>query len=87
MARAGAPWRLSAPEFPPWETVYSKPSGGCFEAMINDLLSILRLAQGKQAQPSCMILDGERCSPSAKADRVLGTMVTSAKRAARCTWR
>lgn len=49
MAGAGAPWRLMAHEFPPWETVYSKPSGGCFEALVNDLLSILRVAQGKQA--------------------------------------
>jgi hypothetical protein len=31
---------------------------GCFEAMVNDLRSVLRVAQGKLGQPSAVILDG-----------------------------
>ena len=62
MARAGAPWRLIPHEFPPWEAVYQQTQrwlqAGCFEAMVNDLRSILRVAQGKQGQPSAVILDG-----------------------------
>ena len=62
MARAGAPWRLIPHEFPPWEAVYQQTQrwlqAGCFEAMVNDLRSILRVAHGKQGQPSAVILDG-----------------------------
>jgi len=62
MARAGAPWRLMPREFPPWEAVYQQTQrwlqAGCFEAMVSDLRSVLRTAQGKQGQPSAVILDG-----------------------------
>ena len=62
MARAGAPWRLLPNDFPPWEAVYQQTQrwlqAGCFEAMVNDLRSILRVAQGKQGQPSAAIFDG-----------------------------
>ncbi|MFD2406248.1 IS5 family transposase [Azorhizophilus paspali] len=62
MARAGAPWRLIPNDFPPWEAVYQQTQrwlqAGCFEAMANDLRSVLRVAQGKQGQPSAVILDG-----------------------------
>jgi transposase len=62
MARAGAPWRLIPHEFPPWEAVYQQTQrwlqAGCFEAMVNDVRSVLRVAQGKQGQPSAVILDG-----------------------------
>ncbi len=62
MARAGAPWRLISHEFPPWEAVYQQTQrwlqAGCFEAMVNDLRSVLRVAQGRQGQSSAVILDG-----------------------------
>lgn len=62
MARAGAPWRLIPHQFPPWAAVYQQIQrwlrAGCFEAMVNDLRSILRVAQGKSGQPSAVILDG-----------------------------
>lgn len=62
MARVGAPWRLMPHEFPPWEVVSKQTQrwlqAGCFEAMVNDLRSVLRAAQGKQGQPSAVILDG-----------------------------
>lgn len=35
----------------------------CFEAMVNDMRSIIRFAQGRQGQPSAVILDG-RTLPS-----------------------
>ena len=62
MARAGAPWRLLPNDFPPWEAVYQQTQrwlqAGCFEAMVNDLRSILRVAHGKQGQPTAAIFDG-----------------------------
>ena len=62
MARAGAPWRLLPNDFPPWEAVYQQTQrwlqAGCFEAMVHDLRSVLRVAQQRQGQPSAVILDG-----------------------------
>jgi len=62
MARAGAPWRLIPQEFPPWEAVYQQTrrwlQAGCFEARVNDLRWVLRVAQGRQGQPSAVILEG-----------------------------
>jgi transposase len=62
MARAGAPWRMLPNDFPPWELVYQQPQrwlqAGCFENMVSDLRSVIRVAQGRQGQPSAVILDG-----------------------------
>lgn len=61
MGRAGAPWCLIAHGFPPWEAAYQQTQrwlqAGCGEAMVNGLHSVLRVAQGKQGQPSAVILD------------------------------
>ncbi|CAB3776443.1 IS5 family transposase ISAzo23 [Paraburkholderia caffeinitolerans] len=60
--RAGAPWRLLPNDFPPWELVYQQTQcriqAGCFEAMVSDLRSVIRVAQGRKGQPSAVILDG-----------------------------
>jgi transposase len=62
IVRAGALWRLLPNDFPPWETVYQQTQrwiqAGCFEAMVNDLRSIIRVAQDRRGQPSAVILDG-----------------------------
>jgi len=62
IARAAAPWRMLPNDFPPWELVYQQTQrwlrAGCFEDMVCDLRSIIRLAQGRQGQPSAVILDG-----------------------------
>ena len=62
IVRAGAPWRMMPNNFPPWELVYQQTQrwlqAGCFENMVCDLRSIIRVAQGRQDQPSAVILDG-----------------------------
>ncbi|RKE34098.1 transposase [Paraburkholderia sp. BL23I1N1] len=62
MARAGAAWRMLPTNFPPWELVYQQTqrwlAAGCFECMVSDLRSIIRVAQGRRGQPSAVILDG-----------------------------
>ncbi len=71
MARAGAPWRLLPNDFPPWEAVYQQTQrwlqAGCFEAMVSDLRSVLSVAQGKQGQPSAIILDGRTLQPTCES--------------------
>jgi len=100
MARAGAPRRLMPHEFPPWEAVYQQTrrwlQAGCFEAMVNDLRSVLRVAQGKQGQPGAVILDGRtlqstcESGPRAGYDgykRKKGSKVHMAVDACRRHWR
>ena len=75
IVRAGAPWRLLPNDFPPWEAVYQQTQrwlhAGCFEAIVNDLRSILRVAQGKATQPSSVIFDARTlqstCESGARA--------------------
>ncbi|MGF6735752.1 transposase [Paraburkholderia youngii] len=75
IVRAGAPWRLLPNNFPPWELVYQQTQrwiqAGCFEAMVSDLRSILRVGQDRRGQPSAVILDGRTlqstCESGARA--------------------
>jgi transposase len=61
IVRAGAPWRLLPGDFPPWHAVYDQSrrwlAAGCFEVMAHDLRTVLRLAEGRAAEPSAAILD------------------------------
>ena len=59
--RTGAHGRRLPHDWPPWATVYQQSQrwmkAGGFEAMVNDLSALLRLAQGRDAQPSAVIFD------------------------------
>lgn len=59
--RAGCPWRMMPNDLPPWEAVYQQArrwmKAGCFEAMAHDLREVLRVAAGKDALPSAIIMD------------------------------
>lgn len=60
--RTGAQWRMMPNDLAPWQTVYQQAQrwigAGVFEEMVHDLRALLRLAKGKQAQPSAAIFDG-----------------------------
>ena len=62
MTRAGAPWRLLANDLPPWHVVYEQTqrwiAAGCFEAIVHDLRTLLRVATERKAQPTAAIFDG-----------------------------
>jgi transposase len=62
IVRAGAPWRMMPNDLPPWHTVYQQTqrwlAAGVFEDVVHDLRRLLRVAQGKEPQPSAAILDG-----------------------------
>ena len=63
MVRAGATWRMLPHDFPRWEAVYQQTQrwikAGCFQAITDDLRLVLRLAQGRTAQPSAAIFDSQ----------------------------
>lgn len=59
--RTGSQWRMMPNDLPPWWVVYQQTQrwqqAGVFEAMVNDLRMLLRLAEGRDAQPSGVIFD------------------------------
>ena len=61
LVRSGAPWRMMPHDFPPWAAVYQQTQrwlrAGCFESMVHDLRVLLRECEGRQGQPSAMVLD------------------------------
>jgi transposase len=67
IVRAGAAWRLMPHDVPPWYTVSQQSQrwlkAGVLEAMVHDLRAVLRLAQGRTAEPSAAIFD-RRTLPS-----------------------
>lgn len=61
MIRSGAAWRMMPHDLPPREAVYQQTQrwfkAGVFEAIVDDLRVLLRLAAGRAKQPSAVILD------------------------------
>jgi len=62
----GAAWpgtrlRVLPHDFPPWETVYQQTqrwfAAGCFEALVADLRTLIRHAQGRVPNPMASIFD------------------------------
>jgi transposase len=68
MVRAGAEWRLMPHDLPPWKAVYDQTQrwlkAGVFETLVQDLRALLRVAQGRRAQPSAAILDSRTLQSS-----------------------
>ena len=74
--RAGAPWRMMPNDLPPWYTVFQQTqrwiSAGVFEDMVHDLRALLRLAKGRQEQPSAAIFDSRTLQSSPESGQRAG---------------
>lgn len=61
IVKTGAPWRWMPNDLPPWAAVYQQTqrwlAAGCFEALVDDLRAMLRLAAGRSAEPTAAIID------------------------------
>lgn len=61
IVKVGGAWRMMPHDLPPWAIVYQQTqrwfAAGVFEAMVHDLRCLLRVAAGRQADPSAAILD------------------------------
>src|SRR5947209_3088982 len=62
IVRSGSPWRYLPKDFPPWEAVYQQTrrwlAAGCCEALVHDRPAVLRFAEGRDPEPTAVILDG-----------------------------
>jgi transposase len=74
MVRAGCSWRMMPHDSPAWGTAVHQQTqrwmkAGCFEAMAHDLREILRIGQGRDANPTAAIIDSRtiQSTPSSGA--------------------
>jgi len=76
IARTGASWRMLPHDFPPWPAVYQQTQrwlkAGVFEAIVEDLRAVLRVAQGRTVQPSAVILDSRTLQSSPESGHRAG---------------
>jgi transposase len=61
IVKVGGAWRMMPHDLPPWAIVYQQTqrwfAAGAFEALVHDLRSLLRVAAGRQPEPTAAILD------------------------------
>src|SRR4028119_58549 len=73
IVKPGAPWRWRPHDLPPWAAVYQQAqrwlNAGCFEALVDDLRAVLRLAAGRAEEPSAAAMDSRtlRSTPESGA--------------------
>ena len=68
LVRSGASWRMMPHDLPPWHAVYEQARrwmrAGTFEAIVHDLRRLLRLAAGREPEPTAAILDSRTLQSS-----------------------
>ena len=76
IVRTGAQWRMMPHDLPPWAAVYQQTQrwlkAGVFEAIVDDLRAVLRLAQGRHEEPSAAIFDSRTLQSSPESGHRAG---------------
>jgi transposase len=76
IVRTGAQWRMMPHDLPPWAAVYQQTQhwlkAGVFEVIVDDLRAILRLAQGRNEEPSAAIFDSRTLQSSPESGHRAG---------------
>jgi transposase len=76
MVRAGSSWRMMPHDLPPWAAVYQQTrrwlKAGVFEAMVDDLRALLRVAVGRNPAPTAAILDSRTLQSSPESGERAG---------------
>ena len=76
MVRAGCAWRLLPHDFPAWEVVYQQTqrwlAAGVFEDVVHDLRVLLRLADGRDWQPTAAIFDSRTLNSTVESGHRAG---------------
>ena len=62
LVRTGSPRRCPPNDLPPWPAVSQQTrrwlAAGCFEAVVDDLRALLRVAAGRDPEPAAVVLGG-----------------------------
>ena len=90
IVRTGAQWRMMPHDLPPWAAVYQQTQrwlrAGVFEAIVDDLRAILRLAVGRNEEPSAAIFDSRTLQSSPESGHRAGYEEPNGAKAAKCIW-
>lgn len=74
VVRTGCQWRALPHEFPPWETVYGYfrklGENGIWEMINHQLRAGIREQDGREAEPSVVIVDSQSVKTTEKKGRV-----------------
>ena len=88
--RYGIAWRAMPNDLPPWFTIYQQSqrwlAAGVFEILAQDLRAVLRLAAGRNEEPTAARIDSRTRRSSPRVGRGPGMTVPSASAAPSCTW-
>jgi transposase len=84
LVRTGASWRMLPHDLPPWAAVYQQTQrwlkAGVFAAIVEDLRVVLRVAQGREGQPSAAIVDSRTLQSSPESGHRAGYAGAKRKR-------
>src|SRR5437588_10149379 len=76
IVRTGAKCRMMPHDLPPWAAVYQQTQrclkAGVFEAIVEDLRTVLRLAEGRNEEPSAAIFDSRTLQSSPESGHRAG---------------
>jgi transposase len=76
VTRGGIAWRMMPNDLPPWHTVYQQAQrwlkAGVFENMVHDLRVLMRLAKGRNEQPTAVIFDSRTLQSSPESGQRAG---------------
>ncbi len=76
IVRGGIPWRMMPNDLPPWATIYQQTQrwlkAGVFEAIVHDLWALMRLAEGRKAEPTAVIFDSRTLQSSPESGEHAG---------------
>ena len=76
LVRAGIPWRMMPNDLPPWYVVEQQTkrwiAAGVFDDIAHDLRCLLRIADGRQPQPTGAILDSRTLQSTVESGAAAG---------------
>jgi len=82
--RYGIAWRAMPNDLPPWFTIYQQSqrwlAAGVFEILAQDLRAVLRLAAGRNEEPTAAIIDSRTLRSSPESGTRAGYDGTKRKR-------
>ena len=83
VVRTGCQWRALPHEFPPWETVYGYfrklGKNGTWERINHHLRVGIREQEGREAEPSVVIVDSQSVKTTEKKGCVVSTVASGSK--------
>lgn len=76
IVRAGAPWRMMPNDLPPWTVVQQQTErwikAGVFEAIVSDIRAVLRIAEGRDTEPSAAVFDSRTLQSTPESGKRAG---------------